>query len=152
MGGFRLTNDEVWEYVADAHTGIMTTLRRDGMPISTPLWFAAVDQAIYVHTRGKKLKRIGHDERASFLVESGVAWRDLTAVHFTGAAHVIEPDDELLDRIEREMQRKYEPFRTDPADMPEHIAAAYGAGMKWLRFVPDNRVLSWNNSALMGAS
>ena len=64
---FRLTDDEIWEYVASAHTGIMTTLRRDGMPIAMPLWFAAVDRAIYVHTRGKKLTRMAHDPRASFL-------------------------------------------------------------------------------------
>ena len=48
---FRLTDDEIWAYVTDAHTGIMTTLRRDGMPIAMPLWFAVVDRAIYVqHT------------------------------------------------------------------------------------------------------
>ena len=54
---FRLTDDEIWAFVTDAHTGIMTTLRRDGMPISMPLWFACVDRAIYVHTRGRKLQR-----------------------------------------------------------------------------------------------
>ena len=89
---FRLTDDEIWEYVASAHTGIMTTLRRDGMPIAMPLWFAAVDRAIYVHTRGKKLTRMAHDPRASFLVESGDRWADLKAVHFTGRAELVELD------------------------------------------------------------
>ena len=150
MPGFRLTHDEIWAYVADAHTGILTTLRRDGMPVAMPLWFAAVDEAIYVSTRGKKVKRVFNDPRASFLVESGDAWRDLQAVHFTGHAEVVELGGELLDRVETELSRKYDPYRTDPADMPEHIAAAYGAGMRWLRFSPDQRVLSWNNRALMG--
>lgn len=150
MTGFRLSHDETWAYVADAHTGIMTTLRRDGMPIAMPLWFAAVDQAIYVNTRGKKLKRIARDSRASFLVESGNAWRDLKAVHFTGTAEVVEPNGGLQDRIDGEMSRKYDAFRTDPGDMPAHIAAAYGAGMQWVCFTPDGRVLSWNNRALLG--
>ena len=51
---------------------IMTTLRRDGMPIAMPMWFAAIDERIYVNTRGKKLHRHRHMIRAaSFLVESG---------------------------------------------------------------------------------
>ena len=32
---FRLTDDEIWAYVTDAHTGVMTTLRRDGSPRRT---------------------------------------------------------------------------------------------------------------------
>ncbi len=150
MPGFRLTPEEIWTYVADAHTGIMTTLRRDGMPIAMPIWFAAIDGFIYVNTRGKKLTRIANDPRASFLVESGEAWRDLQAVHFTGLAEVVDLDTELLQRVEAEVSRKYDRFRTDSADMPEQVAAAYAAGMSWLRFTPDARVLSWNNRALVG--
>ena len=59
----RLSDDEVWEFVRDAHTGVMTTLRRDGMPISLPVWFAAVDRIIYIRTRGRKLQRIANDPR-----------------------------------------------------------------------------------------
>ena len=43
---FRLSDEEIWEFVTNAHTGIMTTLRRDGVPIAMPLWFAVVDRAI----------------------------------------------------------------------------------------------------------
>ncbi|MET0908819.1 MAG: pyridoxamine 5'-phosphate oxidase family protein [Ilumatobacteraceae bacterium] len=149
MAGFRLTPSEIWTYVADAHTGIMTTLRRDGMPIAMPIWFAVIDEVIFVNTRGKKLTRIANDPRASFLVESGEAWRDLEAVHFTGVAEIVGLDAELLERVDAEMNRKYDRFRTDPADMPEQVAAAYAAGMRWLRFTPDARVLSWNNRALI---
>ena len=39
----RMTSDEAWEFVAAAHTGILTTLRADGFPISLPVWFI-VDQ------------------------------------------------------------------------------------------------------------
>jgi nitroimidazol reductase NimA-like FMN-containing flavoprotein (pyridoxamine 5'-phosphate oxidase superfamily) len=148
--GFRLSHDEIWAYVRDAHTGILTTLRRDGVPVAMPIWFAAVDEAIYVNTRGKKLQRVRNDPRASFLVESGVAWSELQAVHFTGIVDVVEPDAGLLAALDAEMSRKYDAHRTDPAAMPEPVAAAYGAGMRWLRFRPDQRVLSWNNRALMG--
>ena len=54
----RMTEEEIWSFVTDAHTGILTTLRRDGVPIALPLWFACLDRRIYFRTRGKKLARI----------------------------------------------------------------------------------------------
>jgi hypothetical protein len=147
---FRLSEDEVWEYVTDAHTGVMITLRRDGMPIAMPLWFAVVDRAIYVHTRGKKLARLAHDPRASFLVESGVRWADLKAVHFTGHAALVELDPDLLQRVEAESARKYDAYRLPAGDMPAATAEHYASTMRWVRFVPDARVLSWDNRKLLG--
>jgi nitroimidazol reductase NimA-like FMN-containing flavoprotein (pyridoxamine 5'-phosphate oxidase superfamily) len=152
MAGFRMTDDEIWDFVANAHTGTMTTLRRDGMPISLPLWFAVIDRAVYVQTRGKKLLRLANDPRASFLVESGDFWADLKAVHFTGHAEQIEPDAELLSAIEAETARKYDAFRLPPHKMPVAAAATYASTMRWVRFTPDERVLSWSNAKLLGRS
>lgn len=144
----RLSEDEIWSYASDAHTGIMTTLRRDGMPIALPVWFAVIDREMYVHTRGKKLARLAHDPRASFLVESGERWAELKAVHFTGRAELIEPDPGLLARIRAETERKYARFRTAAEDMPAATARQYATSMRWIRFTPDERVLSWDNSRL----
>ena len=149
-GSFRLTDDEIWAYVTDAHTGVMTTLRRDGMPISMPLWFAVVDHEIWLHTRGRKLQRLAHDPRASFLVESGEQWAELKAVHFTGTAAPAYPDPALLARIEAETARKYDAFRTPAEDLPAATAEHYASTMRWVRFTPDGRVLSWDNAKLTG--
>ena len=147
---FRLSDDEIWAFVTDAHTGIMTTLRGDGMPIAMPLWFAVVDRAIYVHTRGKKLVRLANDPRASFLVEGGERWADLKAVHFTGRAGLVELDLDLLRRVEVESARKYDSYRLAADDMPAATAQHYASTMRWVRFVPDARVLSWDNRKLLG--
>lgn len=147
--GVRLTDPEIWDLVTDAHTGIMTTLRRDGMPIALPVWFASVDRMIYVHTRGKKLRRLARDARASFLVESGEAWAELVAVHLTGRAEQIELDGELLERVEAETSRKYDAFRDPAGEMPEATAEFYATTMRWVRFTPDDRVLSWDNGKLI---
>jgi nitroimidazol reductase NimA-like FMN-containing flavoprotein (pyridoxamine 5'-phosphate oxidase superfamily) len=81
----RMTDDEAWVVLEHAHTGILTSLRRDGWPISLAVWFVALDRRLYVagqaHT--KKFARIRNDPRVSFLVESGVDWRDLAGVHVT---------------------------------------------------------------------
>jgi nitroimidazol reductase NimA-like FMN-containing flavoprotein (pyridoxamine 5'-phosphate oxidase superfamily) len=144
----RLTDEEIWEFVANAHTGIMTTLRHDGMPISLPLWFACIDRTIYVHTRGRKLQRITHDARASLLVECGERWAELKAVHLTGRAELVELEPALEQRISAETARKYDRFRTPPEQMPERTAARYADSMRWVRFTPDQRILSWDNAKL----
>ena len=57
--GVRLTEDEAWERLATSHTGIITTLRRDGWPVSLPMWFAVVDRKSYMreHAASQKATR-----------------------------------------------------------------------------------------------
>jgi Pyridoxamine 5'-phosphate oxidase len=42
--------DEAWEAVGAAHTGILTTLRRDGGPIALPVWFVVDDRTVAMMT------------------------------------------------------------------------------------------------------
>ena len=71
--GVRLGEEEAWAELEHAHTGILTTLRRDGRPVSLPVWFAALDRRIYVRTPAKtrKVEHVRNDPRATFLVERG---------------------------------------------------------------------------------
>ena len=146
-----MTEAEIWSFVTESHTGILTTLRKDGMPISLPLWFVCLDRHIYARTRGKKLERIRNDERASFLVESGVKWSELKAVHITGKAEIVDLDEELSQRFRDETARKYGGSRMASGEMPkksaEHYATAVGGVVK---FTPDGgRILNWDNAKLM---
>ncbi len=74
----RLTPEEAWDFVEGAHTGILGTLRSDGMPIMLPIWFVVIERRIYVRTSAdsKKAKRARRDARASFLVERGERWAE----------------------------------------------------------------------------
>jgi len=149
MVSVRMSKDEAWQLLTNAHTAIFTTLRRDGVPMAMPVWFAVIDRRVYVNTRGRKLDRIRRDARSSILVEDGQLWRELRAVHLTGTASVIVPDAELASRIEAELDRKYAACRTAPEEMPAATRAAYaGAAMETVEFVPDARVLNWDNGRL----
>lgn len=145
----RLTRDEVWDRLGRAHTGILTTLRRDGMPISLPVWYVALDRRIYVSgpARTRKFGRIRRDPRVSFLVESGAAWAELVGVHLTGTAHVVE-DAALLERVQTELDLKYSRFRLDRARMPEATRAHYDVETATVEIRPDERILSWDNAKL----
>jgi nitroimidazol reductase NimA-like FMN-containing flavoprotein (pyridoxamine 5'-phosphate oxidase superfamily) len=151
MASPRMTEDEIWGFVTDAPTGILTTLRRDGVPVAMPLWFACLDRNIYVQTRGKKLQRIAHDPRASFLVETGYRWVDLKAVHFTGTAEIIDATPDLAHRFGAEIDRKYAALRAQGAEMAPSTASYYENVRSGLvRFTPDARILHWDNAKIAG--
>ena len=145
----RLSADEAWAVLEDAHTGIFTTLRRDGMPIALPVWFVALDRTICLAapSRTKKIARLRHDPRASFLVESGERWVDLEAVHLTGRVEVVD-DEATMQRIDDALDAKYAAFRGNRAVMSEKTREHY-AGRTFLRLVPDDRIISWNNQRIL---
>ncbi|HME78934.1 MAG TPA: pyridoxamine 5'-phosphate oxidase family protein [Mycobacterium sp.] len=144
----RLTSDEAWEAVGAAHTGILTTLRRDGMPIALPVWFVVDDRSIALMTPAgtKKIARIRHDPRASFLVESGERYTELRGVHLTGRVELVE-DHAAISGIEAAVNAKYAGFRPPTASLPA-AAQAYYASQVFLRFLPDSRILTWDNARL----
>ena len=145
----RLTSDEAWEAVGAAHTGILTTLRRDGMPIALPVWFVVDDRSVALMTPAgtKKIARIRRDPRASFLVESGEQYTELCGVHLTGRVELVE-DAAAISRIEAAVNAKYAGFRPPTASLPA-AAQAYYARQVFLRFVPDDRILTWDNARLV---
>lgn len=144
----RLTAEEAWGEIAAAHTGILTTLRRDGMPIALPVWFVAVDRTIAMMTPAgtKKIARVSHDPRASFLVESGRRWADLRGVHLTGRVEIVT-DETTMHRVEAAVFEKYAAFRPALDSLPT-ATQAYYAKQVILRFVPESRVLTWDNSRI----
>lgn len=144
----RLTADEAWEFVEEAHTGVFTTLRRDGMPVSLPVWFVVDDHRVYVQTPAgsKKIARIAHDPRSSFVVESGLAWTELKAVSFTGTARVVT-DEEAATRALGLLGAKYADFGLPKTSVPDATKKHY-ARPAVICFVPDERQLTWDNAKL----
>ena len=147
----RLTPDETWQALADAHTGIFTTLRRDGMPIALPVWFVTVDHTICLAapSRTKKVARLRHDARASFLVESGERWVELQAVHLTGTVRLLDLDSDpaLIAHIDDALDVKYARFRGPQAAMPQKTQEHYAA-RTFMQMTPETRVLTWDNSRM----
>ena len=145
----RMSEDEIWQLVQDGHTGIFTTLRADGMPIALPIWYVCLDHLVFISTRGKKLKRLAKDPRASFLVEEGQPWSQLRAVHMTGKAEIVDLDEALSARYQAELDRKYSQYRTAGSAMPKATREAYAKSVSGIvRFTPDERILNWDNRKL----
>jgi len=147
---FRLTEEESWGFIAQAQTGILTTLRRDGRPITLPVWHVAFGHRVYVRTpeRTSKLARIRRDARASFLVESGQAWIDLIAVGFNGRAW-IEDDQTVIAEAHRRLDEKYAAFEPPLDQLLPAVAAYYTSPKLIVALEPEGRLSTWNNRALL---
>jgi nitroimidazol reductase NimA-like FMN-containing flavoprotein (pyridoxamine 5'-phosphate oxidase superfamily) len=147
--GVRLDDDEAWAELTAAHTGILTTLRRDGRPVSLPVWFVAMDRHVYVRTpaRTHKVGHVEHDPRASFLVERGERWAELCAV-------MLHADVTLLgagatrDAVEAALHEKYASFRTGDAQLPDATRAHYAVESAVLQLTPVGPLVTWDNSRL----
>jgi nitroimidazol reductase NimA-like FMN-containing flavoprotein (pyridoxamine 5'-phosphate oxidase superfamily) len=145
----RMSGDEAWGVVERAHSGVLTSLRRDGSPISLPVWFVALDRHVFVAGPAdtKKFARIRNDARVSFLVESGTSWAELVGVHLTGCAEFV-PEGSRFDDAMKALHSKYREFRTPRAEMPSATRAQYESGTALIEIVPDDRILSWDNARL----
>jgi hypothetical protein len=147
--GFRLTEEEAWEFVSGAHTGILTTLRRDGRAISLPVWHVVLDQRVYVRSPAStaKLARIRHDSRVSFLVETGRAWIELKAVRFDARAEV-ETRPEVIEAALGRLEEKYAPSGPPLERLPAAVGQLY-SDRTIIRLDPEGRISSWNNRGLL---
>jgi PPOX class probable F420-dependent enzyme len=143
----RLSRDEAWAALAGAHTGVLVTLRSDGVPIALPVWFVALDQRIFLATpdHTAKVGRVRRDPRCSFLVESGRRWAELTGVHLTGRASVVT-DPAVTERVLLALHAKYDAFRTPRSDMPDATRRHYEASTTVIVIEPDERIITWDNS------
>ena len=146
--GIRLGADEVQEFLRSQHTGILTTLRADGVPLALPVWFVVIDGTICVRTpaRSKKVARLTRDERVCFTVEEGKAWTELKSVVLTGRASVLRDGPEW-ERAQEAIHAKYIGFGV-PNDAPDATVRHYDTESAIIAVKPDERVLSWDNAKI----
>ena len=142
----RLSDDEAWAFLANGHTGVLTTLRADGRPVSLPVWFVVLDRVIYTQTpvSAKKAARVRHDSRAAFLVETGTRWTELSAVHVEGRAEIVDDPNEAA-RVSAALGEKYTAFGMPRARVPDATKRHYQAPAV-IRLVPDGKILTWDNA------
>jgi len=116
----RLTADGVWSMLEAQRVGVFTSLRRDDVPISLPVWYAPIDRRIYLHgpRRAKKFSRVRHNPHVAFLCETGEKSSELRAVHLTGVARVIE-DEDVQARVTAAFDLRYADLRPPTADLPK---------------------------------
>ena len=105
------------KFLSQAHYGILTTLKKDGSPISEPVWFDWDGKAVRIFTgvKSAKIKRIRRDARVTFLVANHPDEED-ACVAFDGLAEIHPGDAELLERISAKYWDMSDPERRATVD------------------------------------
>jgi hypothetical protein len=82
-----------FEVLARAKYVRLTTYKRDGTPVATPVWCAVRDGVLYASTEGAtgKVKRLRHDPRVT--VGACTARGKPTGPAYAGRARLLDGDD-----------------------------------------------------------
>lgn len=97
----------LWERLAAQPYCLLTTFRRDGTPVPTPMWFAVQDETLYFYTRGQsgKVKRLRRDPRVT--VGPCDSSGRLKGPTWEGVARLLEPDSEEVRRANALLAERY---------------------------------------------
>jgi PPOX class probable F420-dependent enzyme len=89
--------DQVRTLLEQANPAVITTLRRDGQPVSVATWYAMVGDRVLVNMdEGRvRLKHLRHDPRVSMTVLDDGDWS--THVSLVGRAVELYDDTDLAD-------------------------------------------------------
>jgi general stress protein 26 len=148
--GIALSEDEAWAFVDGALTGIVTTLRRDGFPVTLPVWFVVLGREVYFRTpaASSKVARVNADQRAGFLVEAGDRWRDLRAVSFSATARLVTDEVRRAEVFAARAAKYADRGTGDRGTLPEATVRHYAGDSAIVALTPVGRLISWDNRKL----
>jgi PPOX class probable F420-dependent enzyme len=144
-----MTPDEVREFLETQRTLILSTLRRNGAPVSHALWFTYLDDAVYFDTQMQsfKARNIRRDPRVCCLVEAGETYFDLRGVMIQGRCVRVE-DPEEVRRVEAAAAKKNARIGSGLEGLPDWFGdnrrERRGRGDRVLLKVPLEKVATWN--------
>ncbi|MET7522196.1 PPOX class F420-dependent oxidoreductase [Streptomyces sp. NPDC005248] len=105
--------DEAVAMLKKANPAVITTLRPDGQPVSTPTWYLWDDGRVLVNMDEgrKRLEHIRRDPRVSLTVLDEAAW--YTHISIIGRVAETRPDEGLadIDRLARQYMGNDYPMR-----------------------------------------
>lgn len=144
----RMSDEEIWQFVAQSRNLQVATLNRDGSVQLTTLWFAVVDGAIVFETftKSQKIVNLRRDPRIAVLVEDGTTYDQLRGVSINGRAELIDDPSEVV-RYAEAIVAKNTP--EVPPDMRGQ-AAQMMARKRTVVIVRPERIASWDHRKLGG--
>jgi PPOX class probable F420-dependent enzyme len=144
---------EIDAFLDSQRTLVLVTLRADGSPVAHPLWFARVDDALYVNTRVDSLKfrNAARDPRVCAVVEAGESYFELRGVRVEGRCQRADDPEEVA-RVQRAQAEKDRRLGSGMDDLPgwfsESRSRRLDRGARVLLRIPMERVYSWDFSKL----
>ena len=144
-----MTPEEVREFLRTQRTLILSTLKRDGAPVSHALWFTYLDDAVYFDTQSESVKarNIRRDSRICCLVEAGESYFELRGVMIQGHCVPVE-DPEEVRRVEAAAAEKNARIGSGLEGLPgwfgDSRRGRRSRGDRVLFKLPMEKVTTWN--------
>jgi PPOX class probable F420-dependent enzyme len=103
----RMKPDDVTEFLAQPHIGVLATLRGDGRPYTVPVWFLHRDEAFWITGTYERVwcRQLFADPRASLCIEALVPVAGHVGIDGTVVAQEL-PDVDIWP-ISRQLVDKY---------------------------------------------
>lgn len=147
----QMTPDEIDDFLESERTLVVVTLRPDGSPVAHPMWFAKLDNALYINTRRKSLKarNVSRDARVCAVVEAGETYFELRGVRVEGRCEEVTNDEEIA-RAQAAQAAKDERIGSGMREMPQWFSGSrkrrLDQGDRVVLRIPMERVYSWDFS------
>ncbi len=117
----------------------------------TPMTFGWAAGKAYIYGRGQKIANLRRDPRATILVDTGSAWRELRGVMMRGQAQVLE--DVAAEQADNDLPQACANLGNKHGlvgkngEPQSYQASATGRSRRWIVFTP-YKVVSWDNHKL----
>lgn len=92
-----MTDDEITTYIERSRTATLATIGATGVPHLVAMWYAVIDGAIWIETKGRSQKAVNlrRDPRCTVSIEDGFTYDKLRGVSIEGRGVIVEDPDEL---------------------------------------------------------
>lgn len=144
----RMTDEEVWDFLEQAHSLQVATIGKDGAPHLTTVWFGVRDGKILFETYGKsqKVVNLRRDNRIAVLAEDGTTYDKLRGVSINGTAEVIDENPRLTEDMRFLVQVHFKGQSDEQLD----TIAEQMATKRVVIGVRPEKVMSWDHTKLGG--
>lgn len=144
----RMTDEEVWEFLEQAHSLQVATIGKDGAPHLTTVWFGIRDGSILFETYGKsqKVLNLMRDSRIAVLAEDGATYDTLRGVSINGIGEVIDENPPLTEAMRFLVQVHFKGLTEEQLDK----TAEQMAMKRVVIAVTPEKVMSWDHTKLGG--
>lgn len=139
----RMTDTELWEFLAAPRKLHLATLNRDGTPHLVAMYYDVFDGRLGFWSYGKsqKIVNLRRDPRVSCLVETGDRYDTLRGVSITGRAVMVE-DYETVRGVGARVYGRY--LDGGVTDDLQHLIDQQ-ANKRVAVFVEPERIVSWDH-------
>lgn len=100
----------VQQFLHSKEVVILSTVQKDGSPLSMPMWFVSDEKFLYMLSVDglQKVRNLRRDNRVCVVAESGTRGPAVRGVIIQGYVEFLEQPEEYQPVVERALQ-KYEP-------------------------------------------